>query len=1279
MAMKLLQRWCLAIPAILGILSSALGQTESATRYSSFEYDGVGMLSAELIEPATPDHCVVTAYDKDDYGNKTRSTTLNCPGASAAAQFTSRSTDSVYGTYSITVGTMAVQVPEGAFPTQIRNSLQQAEERRHDPRFGGLASLTGPNGLTTRWEYDAFGRKVLEISADGNRLVMRHCLLAGQGDASANSAGCIGSPPYAPANAVSYAETQPQDVGGIPSGPYVRKYADSLGRIIREETQGYDGPGQPGAARIVVKDSEYNDFGALVKVTQPYFIDSPAKSSLAGTGAAAAGWTATTYDFLGRVVQVDIRDDEGNLTLGGQAVARKTISYIGLQVTEDTVRTSKNAQGQQQPAQTLTTRRLSNPVGQVIEVKDAVNASLRKRYDPFGNLVETQDGQDNRVRTTYDVRGRRTQMVDPNTGTWKYQYDALGELRRQQNPNQALGDRWTVMSYDVLGRMTQRIEPGDFITTWTYDSCNKGVGKLCSIATDHGSAKTFTYDAFGRPSVSLQNVSGQPSALSATTIYDVRGRVASYTYPTGVALTYTYSPLGFVTEIKRGTESLWRMGASSAWGKPESFDVGADAAQNTRLQYDAVTGRSKQIAAGQSGSILTQTYGWDTVGNLTDRTDRYDGGSNLLSENFGYDQLNRLVNYGTSAPTLPGLTKNVSLTYDAIGNIKSKSDVGNYSYPASGPSSVRPSAVRMVSGAVGTRNYTYDAGGNLVSVAATSTRYSTLTYTSFNLPKTLDGREADYDWGYGPDHERVRETKTTPGNSRVTWYFHPDKANGLAFEQEVLNGGVPVNRHYVSAMGRTVMVFETNGAIGSASAQTQTAAQFWHVDQLGSISAITDAAGVVKQRYSYDPFGKRRSPNGAYDVSGTLIYEQVGSQSTDRGFTGHEHLDDVGIVHMNGRTFDARIARFMQPDPYIQFEDNLQSYNRYSYVLNNPLNATDPTGEFAFILPAIFAAVGYEMAAAVMLNGLVMGATLSLPQMMIAGAVGGAMAASVSGTNLTGAGKSIASGAFGAAAFNVVGTAGGWHNVSTSPAAGLGDWVAKTIAHAVVGCAQSAIGGGACKDGAIGAGAGAALGFVPERAGFDGGGLAIARATIGGVASSVAGGSFASGAFSAAFGYLFNDAGGALSDAAREKWQAAEQRGIADFRATHTRADGWVVQVHPQVSFEIREANGSRKWVPGIPEAGAYNRNTGVVDFLECKGGMCSSFRAGQREYIGKPIERFFFTDKGRLAWATDGQMMTSRNMGEYVVRGEQDGRAAKSSVLKNARRAGRAITFIPF
>jgi len=109
-------------------------------------------------------------------------------------------------------------------------------------------------------------------------------------------------------------------------------------------------------------------------------------------------------------------------------------------------------------------------------------------------------------------------------------------------------------------------------------------------------------------------------------------------------------------------------------------------------------------------------------------------------------------------------------------------------------------------------------------------------------------------------------------------------------------------------------------------------------DHLGSITGIMDSNGNMLEELNYDPWGKRRKPQ---DWSYTNVTVPT---YTERGFTGHEHLDSFGLINMNGRIFDPEISRFLSPDPVVQNPYNILNYNRYSYCLNNPLEYTDPTG-----------------------------------------------------------------------------------------------------------------------------------------------------------------------------------------------------------------------------------------------------------------------------------------------------------------------------------------------
>jgi RHS repeat-associated protein len=79
----------------------------------------------------------------------------------------------------------------------------------------------------------------------------------------------------------------------------------------------------------------------------------------------------------------------------------------------------------------------------------------------------------------------------------------------------------------------------------------------------------------------------------------------------------------------------------------------------------------------------------------------------------------------------------------------------------------------------------------------------------------------------------------------------------------------------------------------------------------------------------------------------TATLERWLQGSTTHGYTGHEMAESVGVIHMNGRIYDPHFARFLQADPFVQDPQDLQSWNRYSYVLNNPMSYMDPTGYFS--------------------------------------------------------------------------------------------------------------------------------------------------------------------------------------------------------------------------------------------------------------------------------------------------------------------------------------------
>jgi RHS repeat-associated protein len=585
------------------------------------------------------------------------------------------------------------------------------------------------------------------------------------------------------------------------------------------------------------------------------------------------------------------------------------------------------------------------------------SSTVEYAYDPFGNLKSTNAG--GAVTTlSYDLRGRKTGMTDPDMGIWTYAYNALGELISQTDARNQV----TAMQYDLLGRMTMRTE-ADLTSRWTYDtypaaggdpnwstgqlnglsgSCAQGVGKLCYASAGNDYKRVHTYDTLGRP---LELKGGADGPYIVRTAYVASGaglgKVDTLTYPTGFAVKHVYNAVGYLAEVRDNADNalFWQAQTMSAAGgvTQELLGNGLTAVRS----YDTLFRLTAASASGGAGTPHSQTFTYDAIGNLSTRTDAVQG----ITENFYYDSLNRLL-----VSSGAGLASRF-YSYDAIGNITYKSDVGAYTY--AGASASLPHAVTSVSGAGApnsiTASYGYDANGSLTSASGTiypasgSVAFSrTLSYMSFNLPNVLThvqgGATYSYTYTYSAEHERVRLVTARPDDTLTSIYIHPAGKGALLYEKETrASDGLIEHKHYVNGGAGLIGVYVTKSSYAAGDGPGM---RYYHKDHLGNVAVITNAAGAWIERLAYEAFGERRYPSGSpEDRSAPLI-----GVTTDRGFTAHEHLDEMMLIHMNGRIYDPLLGRFMTPDPFIEAPGNLQSYNRYSYGFNNPLFYTDPSG-----------------------------------------------------------------------------------------------------------------------------------------------------------------------------------------------------------------------------------------------------------------------------------------------------------------------------------------------
>ncbi len=601
-------------------------------------------------------------------------------------------------------------------------------------------------------------------------------------------------------------------------------------------------------------------------------------------------WFSTvSYDLLGRPTQVVRPTSETD-----SAAHLTKFSYLGL------TESATDALGR-----TTTTR--IDAVGQVLQSIDALGNAVEYEYDAFGQPLKVRDAANNETVLSYNVRGFKTRSSDPDLGAWTYSYFPLGELKSQTSAR----NQTTQFTYDELSRPLTRVEP-EGTTSFVYDTAAHGIGALASVSAPGGYAERYQFDSLSRPKQQIITIDGTDHTFDQT--YNALGLLDTLTYPTsteGVRFKVRY---GYANGVRQNVRdytgdafgvTFWQANDVNAAGQliDEQFGNGV----RTVSDYDRITGelRTRKGGVGGGADLQDLAYTYDKAGNLTQRKDV----RQALTEAFEYDALYRL-----KRSTLNDV-KNLSLDYDAIGNITGKSDVGAYAY--------HPTKKHAVTSA-GANTYTYDANGNAITRNG-----SGITWTSYNLPSLINGPNNNISaFFYGPNRERYKQEASYGGTPETTLYI-----GGLL--EKVTLGEVTSWRHHV--VGNAESAIYTRKSHGSSETL------YLSKDHLGSTDAITNATGAVEARLSFSAFGQRRNAQGWSGNPTAAVWAAI-TDDTRHGYTGHEMLDNLNLTHMNGRVYDQVIGRFLSADPLVQAPFNLQSLNRYSYVFNNPLSFTDPSG-----------------------------------------------------------------------------------------------------------------------------------------------------------------------------------------------------------------------------------------------------------------------------------------------------------------------------------------------
>ena len=885
--------------------NNSANNSGSTTRLTTYSVDDItGFTTNETVDPSGgTGFTLSTTYTYDGYGHKIT--------ASAAGDSQTRLESWNYN---------APGDPGHQFVYQHTNALTQNTYATFDPRWGLPITSTDVDGRVTTITYDDIGRKTTEVPPDLSTVSIGYHYCSG---VHGGSLSC----PYGAEYGIVTSQMGAQSPYQI--APTTTVFYDTLERDVGSIVQNFAENGYDNVT------TTYNAQLQLASVSRPY-----------ATGATPQ-YTTYSYDSLNRVTQTNYPDNSWD-----------TVTYVGTDQSITTGITSSYA-GQNIWKAYDGQGNLVYTIQGVTESGTFTNIYTTFLYDGFNNLTKVTDTDGNITTYAYDNLGRKTGVVDPDAGTRVQSYTAFNELKAYFD----LTLNITEMTYDALSRMVQRCwtngQPsGDWVTcphpsanevseTWTYDTAANGVGELAQEATTQGSGYKAVHTYYGAGGT-LGDLANSTITIGSQSFcyhynYDGDNRLINYNAPSGAVPQTFRNQYGYVVALQDCVStcfSVWSPTAQDAENHVLTVEYGNAIA--TTYTYSPTTGLMTDLLTKDptnTHTLQSIAYSWDQLGNLKQRADA----ANSLTEAYAYDELNRLT---TIALPNNGNAVENSFSYDVLGNMTYKQDVGTYAYPAAGQA--RPHGVIGItaSGQPAT-SFVYDNGaangnGLLTSEGGVMPRNVSWNVFSMVDTTTFANGTISLSYQYDPEHNRVMQTETNGGTKSITYYL-PD---GELTPPNGSGAGGPVWHTYFMAGGQRVA--ENWGATASATnygPATTLNRHYFHTDYQNTISLVTQDGYVYGNasnptQDSADVFGVPRFANGTADPTWGA------NDASKRRYINQEDVTDAQLIDLNARLYDPRLAKFFSPDPVINDQGDSQSWNAYAYAGNNPMSKSDPTGLF---------------------------------------------------------------------------------------------------------------------------------------------------------------------------------------------------------------------------------------------------------------------------------------------------------------------------------------------
>jgi len=779
------------------------------------------------------------------------------------------------------------------------DSQTQTSAAEYDTKGRFITKKTDHLGLETNILYNNWGQILTQTDPLGNSVVTTY---DGWGKILTVTSNLSGTTNYSYEKLSAGSGTKVQETTSI--GNQNITYTNTIGQIYKTSIKGF------GQGQYVSMNITYDPLGRKISESEPYF-----------EGQNATQWNTITYDdnyLPAKVTSTSFNGKQTETTVFGLTTTVKEINgYL------------------------RTTSKTADVIGNVISSTDK-GGVIQFNYNAIGEQTKATYGT-NIVTTKYDSWGRKSEFEDPSNGKYKYEYDGFGQAKKIISPK---GQKLFV--YNNLGQLTNQVETSaDGISTnkniiLSYDAFGR-LNSRSGTANGKSYDARLEFDSHGRVASSVETSNGKKYTQNGF-FYDEKSRIKSYTKSllssgilTQVTIMHAYNDWNgelYQLKDKKTGLVLWELQNTNAKGQALTSKLGTSTINNLYDNNGFLTNINHSSAV--KPSILQVSYSFDAIKNeLKNRTT---GGDFTILESFTYDDNNRLTSW--TDPRTGQISNNV---YDLKGRILENDQVGQVKYENN--NKIYQSTGIDLNPA-GVQNYTND----LIQY---------INYNENNDPIFINGMKGDVSFQYGLTS--MRQRVTYGGNfdpqkdGKYTKLYSEDGSfeitldNKNKTEKHILYiAGTP----YDSSVLFVKNFKESNGSY-----------KFMHKDYLGSILAISDEAGYKVEQRHFDAWGNfthLQLGTGSIITDKNIINATV-SQSAlivDRGYTSHEHFVEVGIIHMNGRLYDPLLRRFLNADENIQDPYNTQNYNKYGYVMNNPLMFNDPGGEYIFgITEAFFAAV----------------------------------------------------------------------------------------------------------------------------------------------------------------------------------------------------------------------------------------------------------------------------------------------------------------------------------